>query len=174
MLNGDNLDGGSLSAYQRVLILQKPGNENLYYVFIVGEGLDSNWGKLGLWYNIVDINGDNGLGEVIEKDVFITTVWDAEQKLTAVKHENKEDIWIITRKYMAVTNSSDIEHFSLSIYNRWGALIYQTNNISQGWNGTDNGEPCLLGTYVYKIAYSNATSLNATSEIKIGTVMLVR
>jgi len=120
MLNGDNLDGGSLSAYQRVLILQKPGNENLYYVFIVGEGLDSNWGKLGLWYNIVDINGDNGLGEVIEKDVFITTVWDAEQKLTAVKHENKEDIWIITRKYMAVTNSSDIEHFSLSIYNRWG------------------------------------------------------
>jgi gliding motility-associated-like protein len=77
-------------------------------------------------------------------------------------------------EFKVVTNSIDIEHFSLSIFNRWGALVYQTNDISQGWDGTFNGEYCQAGSYVYKIAYSNYVSSNTSSEIKMGTVMLVR
>ncbi|MBC8321500.1 MAG: gliding motility-associated C-terminal domain-containing protein [Bacteroidetes bacterium] len=77
-------------------------------------------------------------------------------------------------EFKPVTATGEIEHFSLSIFNRWGALIYQTNDISQGWDGTYKGEFCMPGAYVYKIAYSSSTSSNMTSEVKMGIVMLVR
>lgn len=98
MVNGSALAGGDYSVTQRVLIVNKPNSDNIYYVFIVGRGTSSNTGLYGLWYNIVDMNGDNGLGEVIERDVFLSAAYDAQEKLFAVKHENNEDIWIITRK----------------------------------------------------------------------------
>ena len=98
MLNGANLAGGNPIATQRVLIIQKPESNNIYYVFIVGQGTFASNGVYGLWYNIVDINGDNGLGEVIEKDIFLNTAYDAQEKLFALKHQNNVDIWVITRK----------------------------------------------------------------------------
>jgi gliding motility-associated-like protein len=98
MVNGEDLAGGSYAATQRVLFVKQPQSDNLFYVFIVGRGAHSNTGLYGLWYNIVDINGNNGLGEVIERDVFLSAAYDAQEKLFAVKHENKEDIWVVTRK----------------------------------------------------------------------------
>jgi len=98
MVNGSNLAGGDYLVTQRVLIVKQPDSDNIYYVFIVGRGTSGPTGLYGLWYNVVDINGDNGLGEVIERDVFLSTAYDAQEKLFAVKHENNEDIWIITRK----------------------------------------------------------------------------
>ena len=98
MVNGGNLAGGDPSVTQRVLIVKQPSSDHIYYVFIVGRGTFSNTGLYGLWYNVVDINGDNGLGEVIERDVFLSSAYDAQEKLFAVKHENNEDVWVITRK----------------------------------------------------------------------------
>lgn len=98
MVNGSNLAGGDYSVTQRALIVKQPGFDHLFYVFIVGRGPFSTTGLYGLWYSIVDINGDNGLGEVIERDVFLSAAYDAQEKLFAVKHDNNEDIWIITRK----------------------------------------------------------------------------
>jgi len=95
MLNGENLKGYR-DATQRILFVQKPDSDNLYYVFNVGDG----WLSVsGLWYNIINMNGDGGLGEVILRDQFLTTAYDAQEKLIAVRHYNKKDIWIITRKY---------------------------------------------------------------------------
>lgn len=40
----------------------------------------------------------------------------------------------------------------LIIFNRWGEAIFQTNDITVGWDGrTSNGEPAPIGTYVYRI-----------------------
>ncbi len=38
------------------------------------------------------------------------------------------------------------------IYNRWGELVYQTNDIKKGWNGLYKNEPAPIGVYVYYIA----------------------
>ena len=77
-------------------------------------------------------------------------------------------------EFKPVTPIEEIEHFSLSIFNRWGAMIYQTNDITQGWDGTYNGELCQPGSYVYKIAYNTFVPSTTASEVKQGTVMLVR
>jgi gliding motility-associated-like protein len=37
------------------------------------------------------------------------------------------------------------------IFNRWGQKIFQTQDISQGWDGTQNGKPVETGTYYYDI-----------------------
>jgi gliding motility-associated-like protein len=48
---------------------------------------------------------------------------------------------------------SDIEltAFTMSIYNRWGKLLFNTNNINNGWDGTYKGEKVPIGTYIWRI-----------------------
>jgi gliding motility-associated-like protein len=65
-----------------------------------------------------------------------------------------------------------IKDFQLTIYNRWGTKIFETKNITQGWNGTINGKAQPAGAYIYFIQYKDA--LTNKSAMMKGTVMLVR
>jgi gliding motility-associated-like protein len=51
--------------------------------------------------------------------------------------------------------ASDIlkDDFTLSIYNRWGEKLFESNDYNIGWNGAKNnsGEVVELGVYVYKV-----------------------
>lgn len=98
MQNGDNLMG-SYEATQGCLIVPKPGSSNLYYVFTTAfcNGSPANY---GLYYSVVDMNLDGGLGAVTnEKNVFLSDAWDAAEKIVGCRHANGKDIWIITRKF---------------------------------------------------------------------------
>lgn len=54
---------------------------------------------------------------------------------------------------------SFLDNYLLIIYNRWGAKIYQTNSIHEGWDGTINGgKLAQKGTYTYYIKYTNEGS----------------
>ena len=46
-----------------------------------------------------------------------------------------------------------INQFLMTIYSRWGQVIFSTNDIEQGWNGRFNntGKNLQLGTYLYYI-----------------------
>jgi gliding motility-associated-like protein len=44
-----------------------------------------------------------------------------------------------------------IKSFNLLIYNRWGELMFETDNINNGWNGTLKGKEIQVGVYVYKV-----------------------
>ncbi|RLD90005.1 MAG: hypothetical protein DRJ09_05575 [Bacteroidetes bacterium] len=98
MLNGEVLMGDDPEVTQRVVIVQKPESSHLFYVFFVGIGSWSSTGIFGFWYCLVDMNGDNGLGEVTKKNILINAAWDAQEKLFAVKYSNNKDVWIITHK----------------------------------------------------------------------------
>jgi gliding motility-associated-like protein len=45
--------------------------------------------------------------------------------------------------------------FKLQIYNRWGEMLFESNDIGQGWDGTFRDKPVHEGVYVYKISYVN-------------------
>jgi gliding motility-associated-like protein len=66
-----------------------------------------------------------------------------------------------------------INGFEMTIWNRWGENVFQTDDPSTAWNGRKNntGEPCPPGTYVV-LARINGPR-NAYREIK-GFVHLVR
>lgn len=46
-------------------------------------------------------------------------------------------------------------NYQLTIYNRYGVAVFNTNNHLQQWKGTFNGKPVPVGTYYYIITYTN-------------------
>lgn len=49
--------------------------------------------------------------------------------------------------------SDNINNFKMYIYNRWGQLVYENDNISEGWDGKKNGSLCNPGVYVWVVYY---------------------
>ncbi len=60
--------------------------------------------------------------------------------------------------------------YSLKIFNRWGEMIFETNNPATGWNGRYKGEYVPMGIYVYYICYQVE---NKTTRVKKGTITLI-
>jgi gliding motility-associated-like protein len=60
----------------------------------------------------------------------------------------------------------------LAVYNREGALVFATANVSVGWDGSWNGHPQPAGVYAWELVYENP--LTKQIESAKGTVMLVR
>jgi len=46
----------------------------------------------------------------------------------------------------------NIETFSLTIYNRWNELIFNTTDLKLGWNGTYKGALCPVDAYIYHVS----------------------
>jgi gliding motility-associated-like protein len=46
---------------------------------------------------------------------------------------------------------SNIANFDLKIFNRWGDIVFSTNDINQGWDGTVNGHSQNIDTYKYLV-----------------------
>ena len=57
---------------------------------------------------------------------------------------------------------SGIADFEISIFNRWGQLVYESEEIEEGWDGTVNGRPAQQDVYVWKVVY--------TTDVKPGSI----
>jgi hypothetical protein len=92
MPNGTGL-GGGISSTQSALIIKKPDNENIYYLFTIAQ----EGGPYGMRYNEVDMTLDGGLGDInAVKNIVIEE--ETTEKLAAVLHQNGKDIWVVTQK----------------------------------------------------------------------------
>ena len=68
--------------------------------------------------------------------------------------------------------SSGVEYFDLKIFNRWGQLLFETNQPQREWNGRNfAGEPCPDGTYFMFLEY--AFSEDVIQKVQ-QTIMLLR
>ncbi len=59
----------------------------------------------------------------------------------------------------------------MQIFNRWGAKVFETNNIRSGWDGTFNGKLANSGVFVYRIT---GEFLDGTPFDRTGSVTLFR
>lgn len=60
----------------------------------------------------------------------------------------------------------DIFEWNMKIYNRWGELIFETNDFNTGWDGTIwNGRFAQDGLYIYKINYQTCEPNQPNYEI---------
>ncbi|MFN6944350.1 MAG: gliding motility-associated C-terminal domain-containing protein [Cytophagaceae bacterium] len=50
-----------------------------------------------------------------------------------------------------VVKGSFVKNFKISIFNKWGELVYQSTNMEEGWDGTINGKPPIAGAYAFMI-----------------------
>lgn len=68
---------------------------------------------------------------------------------------------------------NDVTNYELIIYNRWGELIFYTNNPEIGWDGFIEGKPAPEGVYVWRIHYAK---IGTPDEMMVrnGNVTLIR
>lgn len=64
-----------------------------------------------------------------------------------------------------------IKKYQLSVFNRWGELVFSSNDIAKGWDGTIKGKPAQDGVYVWKVS---AISIFGSSRDYKGHVTLIR
>jgi gliding motility-associated-like protein len=74
--------------------------------------------------------------------------------------------------YPVITSGIDEASYELLIYDRWGELVYQTNTITDGWDGTYKGKMKQNGTYTWTIKFKS----KYTSEVfeHVGNVVLLK
>ncbi len=67
--------------------------------------------------------------------------------------------------------SDCVEQFKLLIHNRWGEEIFESEDISQCWDGTFKGSEAATGTYAYNLFIRQ---IDGSQINKTGTITLVR
>jgi hypothetical protein len=91
MANCDSIQGEGL--YNELVIVPKPGSTNYFYLFTGNEVYP---GTEGLYYSMIDMSQNGNLGNIVQKNVKLNQHLIADC-LTAIKHANGRDWWLITR-----------------------------------------------------------------------------
>lgn len=66
---------------------------------------------------------------------------------------------------------ANITRYECAIYDRSRGLLFRTNNILQGWDGTAKGKPLPLGAYFYIITYFDEAGVK---HVEKGQITLIR
>lgn len=61
--------------------------------------------------------------------------------------------------------------YFFNVYNRFGQLMYSSQDVRQGWDGTFNGKPQPIGTYVWMV---KGLDYQGKEHLEKGTVVLIR
>ncbi len=94
MRNGEGLFGDP-SSTQSAIIVPKPEDPTIFFVFTVDTSVSPQDTDYGLNYSVIDITEDNGMGAVIQKNVSL--LQDCSEKITAViKNCFEQSIWVVT------------------------------------------------------------------------------
>lgn len=95
--------------------------------------------------------------------------------------EGRCDIWFPTaftpngdgkNDFFTAAGDARLSNFYLSIYNRWGEKVFETNDQMKGWNGRYKGQLPLPGVYIWNCSYTKRNG-PASRELK-GTILLIR
>ncbi|MEM6718968.1 MAG: T9SS type B sorting domain-containing protein [Bacteroidota bacterium] len=91
--NGSDLTGNNSSS-QSAIIVPKPGDLNIYYIFTVDDG----GGNDGLRYSEFDLTLNGGTGDVTNlKNVLLSTP--TTEKITAILKDNGTDFWVLSHEF---------------------------------------------------------------------------
>ena len=144
--NGDNLLG-DVSSTDNVVFVPSPGNDSIYYLFTIGAA--DQFGK-GFRYNIINMNGDGGFGEVTGKNIIIEP--EAFEKLAAIRHCNNKDVWVVIQKW----NSDEYDAYLVS-----AAGIASTPVISHTGLFINNTQDNTIGALKFSIDGTQLAAVHA-------------
>ena len=68
------------------------------------------------------------------------------QAFTPKNNDIKNDKWKVV-----INGKNAIQNFKLNIYNRHGQVVFETNSIDEGWDGTFNNSDSPDGVYIYSL-----------------------
>ena len=77
----------------------------------------------------------------------------------------------INKKFNAIGRG--IDEYELYIYTREGLLVYHTDTLEGGWDGTHGGKDCPRAAYTYIARFRTAVEPERWQK-EVGTVILLR
>jgi len=73
--------------------------------------------------------------------------------------------------FLVPLTSCTFEKYELLIYNRWGQLVFESNNPANHWDGYFKGAACPVGVYGYFLKYR---FVNRRDELIKGDITLIK
>jgi gliding motility-associated-like protein len=74
--------------------------------------------------------------------------------------------------YLYPLNAFKAKNLEFRVYNRYGQVVFYTNNWLKKWDGTLSGKPQPTGTYVWTLSYTHSDT--GEKLFHRGTTVLVR
>ena len=141
MDNGDFICGEAW--YKELLILPYPDHPNLYYL-ITGSVTGCSISYEGLYFSIVDMSYNGGLGRVIQKNVRLLN-FQVCDGLAAIKHGNGRDWWVFARQwdYVLANDYDEFHTFLITPDSIMGPYDQHIGSMSN--NGFYRIEPSIDG-----------------------------
>ena len=127
------------------------GNENKIVVRHPGKFILQAGNKCGISSDTIEIF------EHCEFEVYVPSAF-------SPNHDQHNDVF-------KLPSANKNRLIRLSIFNRWGQMIFTTTDIKKGWDGTLHNLPQPTGIYVYSLEME---TLNGKRITKKGTVTLIR
>ncbi len=67
-----------------------------------------------------------------------------------------------------------VSDFRIEMFNRFGKMVWESSEPTQGWNGNYKGKPCTVGMYVWQMHYRIIIGEKTETFKKAGYVSLIR
>ncbi|HHB78797.1 MAG TPA: hypothetical protein ENK85_06155, partial [Saprospiraceae bacterium] len=158
MQNGANLKGHFSSA-QSAVIVPRPGWPNRYYLFTA----DYIGSTQGYYYNEIDMTLDGGLGGIISSRKNILLYAPNTEKLTAVKHCNGIDYWVVTHKI----NSDEFYTYKITEDGPSTPIVQSIGSYVGGGNGNWQGAGNLIASQDSKLICHTIGPKTAAKNSKV-------
>lgn len=74
-----------------------------------------------------------------------------------------------------LANDQEIANMLFTVYNKWGQMLWQTNNLFEKWDGKIDGNPVDTGIYTWKLTVNlTGNTMNDGPYTVTGTLMIFR
>ncbi len=185
-------DGETYTFAEEVIINPLPpinigGGSNIIYILPgssirldAGDGMDSySWEPSGSTDQFLDVK-DPGIYIATITDFNCCTNSDTVEvryaSLSFPNAFNPSSSRVENQIFKVVGDISAINKYQLRIFNRWGQMIFETDDPSEGWDGNAEGTAVPTGTYVYSAVFTSFESaIQSSIDIKErGTVTIIR
>ncbi|MCX6234038.1 MAG: gliding motility-associated C-terminal domain-containing protein [Bacteroidetes bacterium] len=76
--------------------------------------------------------------------------------------------------FNVVGTLDEVVKFNMQVFSRWGTLIFQTTDVTRGWDGMFNGQPCPADVYIWVITFEEKHNPDHIPVTRKGMVTLLR
>jgi len=80
----------------------------------------------------------------------------------------------VNDEFRAYAACDRVEGFRLTVFDRWGSVVFTTTDFNQAWDGTMSNNLCITGVYIWQVAYVEAVNGRLYEKSKKGSVVLLK
>ena len=170
---GFDLSGNPLSLGETLVLTNNSSNDAVTYLWDLGDGTTSTDFEPSVTYT------SEGSYAICLIAYTAASCADTTCQMVEVFEELESVIGIPTafspnndtHNDVLFVRGSGIASFTLMIYNRYGEKVFESNDLSTGWNGTYKGKPENTGVFAYYLEYEYSNGEKGSLK---GNITLVK